>query len=78
MTDNRSGCFVVAHREGQTDYTSSVVGRDSADGVVQIEMLDAHVRTVLESPPLEMAELVAKALAIDDTEADDARKWWSR
>jgi gamma-glutamyltranspeptidase len=57
--DDLSGYFVVAHREGQTDYASSVIVEDSvAYGIVQIEMLGAHFRTVLEALPMNTSELV--------------------
>lgn len=69
--DDLSGYFTVAHREGRTDYSSSVVVRDPvAHGVVQIEMLGAHFRAVLEALPLETTELVEavvdEAIAIDE------------
>lgn len=74
--DDLGGYFVVAHRQGQTDYASSVIVRDPvAHGVVQIEMLGAHFRTVLEALPLNTTELVEaivdEALTVDDMEDDD-------
>lgn len=65
--------FVVAHREGQTDYSSSVVLEDEvAWGLVQIEMLGAHFRTVLDALPLSTTELVDamvdEAIAADEME----------
>lgn len=73
--DDLSGFFVVAHREGQTDYASSVVVNDSvAWGVVQIEMLGSHFRTIVDALPLGTTELVEsivdEALTIDDVEDD--------
>ena len=70
--DDLAAFFVVAHREGQTDYSSSVVVRDDvAWGVTQIEMLGAHFRTVLEALPLDTSELidamVDEAVTIDET-----------
>lgn len=75
--DDLAAHFVVAHREGQTDYSSSViVDEPVAYGVVQIEMLGAHFRTVLETLPLDTTELidamVDEALAIDDMGDPDA------
>lgn len=65
--------YVIAHREGQTDYSSSVIVDDSvAWGVVQIEMLGAHFRTVLDALPLDTTELVEaivdEAITIDPTD----------
>lgn len=70
--DDLAAFFVVAHREGQTDYSSSVVVRDDvAWGVTQIEMLGAHFRTVLEALPLETTDLidamVDEALTVDES-----------
>lgn len=73
--DDLGGYFVIAHRQGQTDYASSVIVRDPvAHGVVQIEMLGAHFRTVLDALPLSTAELVDamvdEAITVDDVEDD--------
>lgn len=67
--------FVVAHRDGQTDYSSSVVlDHDVAWGVIQIEMLGAHFRSVLDALPLDTTALVEamvdEALTIDEHDAD--------
>ena len=74
--DDLGGYFVVAHRQGQTDYASSVIVRDPvAHGVVQIEMLGAHFRTVLEALPLNTTELVEaivdEAITVDEMEDGD-------
>jgi len=68
--------FVVAHRDGQTDYSSSVVlQNDLAWGLIQIEMLGAHFRTVHDALPLSTSKLVSamvdEALTIDDMEGTD-------
>lgn len=73
--DDLGAFFVVAHREGQTDYSSSVVVDDNvAWGVIQIEMLGAHFRTVLNALPLDTSELIEaivdEALTIDEMETD--------
>lgn len=65
--------FVVSHRDGQTDYSTSVVLRDDvAWGVIQIEMLGAHFRAVLEALPLDTSDLidamVDEAITIDENE----------
>lgn len=69
--DDLAAFYVIAHRQGQTDYSSSVVVDDSVIwGLIQVEMLGAHFRTVLESLPLDTTELidamVDEALAIDE------------
>lgn len=57
--DDLAACFVVAHREGQTDYGTTVVVNDSTIwGLIQIEMLGAHFRTVHDALPLDVDELV--------------------
>ena len=68
--------FVVAHRDGQTDYSTSVVLQDNvAWGVIQIEMLGSHFRTVLDALPLDTTDLIEamvdEALTIDDMEEGD-------
>ena len=69
--DDLGGYFVVAHRDGQTDYATSVVVNDSvAWGVVQIEMLGAHFRAVHDALPLNVDELIEamvdEAVTIDE------------
>jgi len=77
--DDLGAYFVVAHREGQTDYSSSVVLKDDVTwGIVQIEMLGAHFRTVLDALPLDTTDLIEamvdEALTIDENdELDTAR-----
>ena len=71
--DDLGAFFMVAHRDGQTDYATSVVlEHDVAWGVIQIEMLGAHLRTVLEALPLDATDLIEamvdEALVIDDLE----------
>jgi hypothetical protein len=73
--DDLGAFFTVAHRDGQTDYATSVVlEHDVAWGVIQIEMLGSHFRTVLEALPLDTADLIEamvdEALTIDDLEDD--------
>jgi hypothetical protein len=70
--DDLGAFFVVAHRDGQTDYATSVIlEHDVAWGVIQIEMLGSHFRTVLEALPLDTTDLIEamvdEALVIDDT-----------
>ena len=74
--DDLGAFFTVAHRDGQTDYATSVVLKhDVAWGVVQVEMLGAHFRTVLEALPLDSTDLIKamvdEALVIDNLENDD-------
>ncbi|WP_254535257.1 hypothetical protein [Halomarina litorea] len=57
--DDLGAFFVIAHRQGQTDYSTSVILDESvAWGVIQIEMLGSHFRTVLDALPLSTTELV--------------------
>lgn len=74
--DDLGAFFIVAHREGQTDYGSSVVlGDDVVWGLIQIEMLGAHFRAVLDALPLTATDLVDamvdEAIAVDDIEVED-------
>ena len=74
--DDLGAFFVIAHRQGQTDYGSSVVLDDSlAYSLIQIEMLGSHFRTVLDTLPLSTTELVDamvdEALTIDDMEDEE-------
>ena len=74
--DDLSGFFVVAHRDGQTDYSSSIAVEDNvAFGVLQIEMLGAHFRTVLDTLPLDTTTLVEamvdEAITIDHQSYED-------
>lgn len=69
--DDLGGFFVISHRQGQTDYATSVVVDDNvAWGLVQIEMLGAHFRTVLQALPVDTSDLVNamvdEALTIED------------
>lgn len=69
--DDLAAFFVVAHRDEQTDYSTSVVVDDEMVwALIQIEMLGAHFRTVYERVPLEASELidvmVDEALAVDE------------
>lgn len=71
--DDLGGYFIVAHRDGQTDYASDVVVEDSlAYGIVQIEMLAAHFRAVHETLPLSVGDLVDamvdEAVTVEDNE----------
>lgn len=71
-------CFLVAYREGHTDYSSAVSVDDSvAWGVIQIQMLGAHFRTVLDALSLSTTDLVSamvdEALAVDELEEADDR-----
>jgi len=73
--DDLGGFFVVAHRDGQTDFGTSVVLRDEvAYGVVQIQMLGAHFRAVHDTLPLDVETLVDamidEALTISDLDGD--------
>lgn len=72
--DDLAGFFVVAHRSGHTDFASSVVLGDSvAWGLVQIEMLGAHFRSVHDQLPLDTTELIEAMMdeAIAVEEMDD-------
>jgi hypothetical protein len=74
--DDLGAYFVVAHREGQTDYSTSVVLEDNvAWGVIQIEMLGAHFRTVLDALPLDTSDLIEamvdEALTINENDEFD-------
>lgn len=75
--DDLAAYFVVAHREGQTDYgTSVVLGDDVVWGLIQVEMLGAHFRAVLDALPLSTTDLIDamidEAIAVDDMEGEDA------
>jgi hypothetical protein len=72
--DDLAAFFVIAHREGQTDYASSVIVDDEvAWGVTQIQLLGAHFRTVLDALPLDTTDLidamVDEALTLDEDES---------
>lgn len=69
--DELAGYFLVAARDGRTDYSSSVVVDDPVvHGVTQIQMLGAHFRVVLEHTGLDTSSLVDamvdEAITIDE------------
>lgn len=73
--DDVAAFFITVAREGQTDYSSSVIVDDSTVwGVTQIQLLGAHFRTVLDTLPLSTTELVDaivdEAVTIEENDDD--------